>query len=45
MNRVFQIYVWTVDEEDEMRKFISWGVDGIYSNKPAVLKNLLEGHG
>ena len=41
-----QIYVWTVDEEDEMRKFISWGVDGIYSNKPAVLKNLaLRGHG
>ncbi len=32
------VYVWTVDEEDEMRKFISWGVDGIYSNKPAVLK-------
>ncbi len=37
-----QIYVWTVDEEEEMRKFISWGVDGIYSNKPAVLKNLLQ---
>ncbi len=36
------LYVWTVDEEDEMRKFISWGVDGIYSNKPGVLKKLLE---
>lgn len=35
------VYVWTVDEEDEMRKFISWGVDGIYSNKPGVLKALL----
>jgi glycerophosphoryl diester phosphodiesterase len=37
-----KIYVWTVDEEDEMRKFIAWGVDGIYSNRPGVLKTLLE---
>ncbi len=35
------VYVWTVDEEDEMRKFISWGVDGIYSNRPGILKNLI----
>lgn len=35
------VYVWTVDEEDEMRKFISWGVDGIYTNKPGELKKLL----
>lgn len=36
-----EIYVWTVDEEDEMRKFISMGVDGIYSNKPGVLKKTI----
>lgn len=36
------LYVWTVDEEDEMRKFIDWGVDGIYSNRPGALKRLLE---
>lgn len=36
-----QVYVWTVDDEDEMRKYIEWGVDGIYSNKPGVLKELL----
>lgn len=40
--RKIRVYVWTVDEEDEMRKFITWGVDGIYSNKPAVLKRLVE---
>jgi glycerophosphoryl diester phosphodiesterase len=40
-----QIYVWTVDDEDEMRKFISWGVDGIYSNKPAVLKKVIDERG
>jgi glycerophosphoryl diester phosphodiesterase len=36
-----QAYIWTVDEEDEMRKFIAWGVDGIYSNKPGVLKEIV----
>ncbi|HEY6011636.1 MAG TPA: glycerophosphodiester phosphodiesterase [Nitrospirota bacterium] len=39
--RNIEVYVWTVDEEVEMRKVISWGVDGIYSNRPGVLKRLL----
>ncbi len=38
------LYVWTVDEEDEMRKFIDWGVDGIYSNRPGVLKKVIAEH-
>ncbi len=29
-----KVYVWTVDDEDEIRRFIEWGVDGIYTNKP-----------
>ena len=37
-----QVYVWTVDEEDEMKQFISLGVDGIYSNRPGVLKRLVQ---
>lgn len=36
------VNVWTVDEEDEIRKFISWGADGIYSNNPWVLKKVVE---
>jgi len=36
-----QVYVWTVDETEEMQKLISWGVDGIYSNNPGVLKEIL----
>ncbi len=40
--RKIKVYVWTVDEEDEIKKFITWGVDGIYSNRPAVLKRLVE---
>jgi glycerophosphoryl diester phosphodiesterase len=39
--RGIKVYVWTVDDEPEMRKFIEWGVDGIYSNRPVVLKKLL----
>ncbi|HWR72338.1 MAG TPA: glycerophosphodiester phosphodiesterase [Nitrospirota bacterium] len=40
--RGVRVYVWTVDEEEDMRKFIDWGVDGIYSNKPAVLKEMVK---
>ncbi len=36
------VYVWTIDDEEEMRKFIDWGVDGIYSNKPGVLKKVID---
>lgn len=37
-----KVYVWTVDDEEEMSKLISWGVEGIYTNQPAVLMKLLE---
>ena len=36
-----EVYVWTVDEGDEMRKFIAMGVDGIYSNRPGILKSII----
>jgi glycerophosphoryl diester phosphodiesterase len=42
-NQGIKVYVWTVDDEDEMEKFIVWRVDGIYTNKPSVLKGLLHG--
>jgi glycerophosphoryl diester phosphodiesterase len=35
------IYVWTVDKEDDMKRLISWGVDGMYSNKPELLKEVV----
>lgn len=41
-DRGIKVYVWTVDEEAEMKKLVTWGVDGIYSNKPGVLKNAME---
>jgi glycerophosphoryl diester phosphodiesterase len=40
--RGIQVYVWTVDEEEEMKKLASWGADGIYSNRPGVLKKVVD---
>ena len=36
-----KVYVWTVDEKSEMQKLMMWGVDGIISNKPGVLKKVI----
>jgi glycerophosphoryl diester phosphodiesterase len=36
-----QVYVWTVDDDREIKKLIGWGVDGIYSNKPGLLKEVV----
>jgi len=36
-----RVYVWTVDDEREMKKLLTWGVDGIYSNKPELLKEVV----
>ena len=39
-----QIHVWTVDEPKDMERLIGLGVDGIITNKPDVLKQVLEGN-
>jgi len=39
--RKIAVYVWTVDDKKEMRRLISWNVDGIYSNKPELLKSVV----
>jgi len=37
----YRLYVWTVDEEPEMRRLIALGVDGIITNKPDLLRRVL----
>lgn len=36
-----KVYAWTVDGEADIRELISWGVDGIYSNDPGLLKRVV----
>ena len=36
-----RVFVWTVDGEDEMKRCIAWEVDGIYTNQPAALKDVI----
>jgi len=37
-----EISVWTVDDPDEMGRFIRMGVDVIITNRPAVLQSVLD---
>ena len=39
--RGISVWVWTVDDEDEMRGLIAMGVDGITSNYPDKLRSIL----
>ncbi len=38
----YQVYTWTVDDCEEMRRLIAIGVDGIMTNAPARLRSLLD---
>jgi len=39
--RNYRIHAWTVDDRTEMRRLVAWGVDGIITNAPDVLHDLL----
>ena len=40
-----QVHVWTIDEPDEMEHLLDLGVDGIMTDKPLVLKQILQKKG
>ena len=37
-----KVFVWTVDSRSEMMRLLEMGVDGIITNRPDVLKTVLE---
>jgi glycerophosphoryl diester phosphodiesterase len=39
--RGYRVYAWTVDDPDEMRRLIDLGVNGIITNVPDVLRDIL----
>jgi len=43
--RNLSVYTWTVDEPDEMRRLIAFGVDGIMTNYPERLRELTSYYG
>ncbi len=40
-SRNLAVEPWTINDEETMKKFIAWGVDGIITDRPDLLMNLL----
>jgi glycerophosphoryl diester phosphodiesterase len=39
------VHVWTIDDEVEMNRLIDLGVHGIMTDRPALLKRVLQARG
>lgn len=40
-----QVHVWTIDDPDEMVELLERGVDGLFTDRTDLLKDVLEGRG
>lgn len=41
-DRSLQVHIWTINEEGDMRRFIEMGVDGIMTDRPDILLDILD---
>ncbi len=41
----YRVHVWTIDVPDEMHTLIDWGVDGIVTDRPDLLREVLRSRG
>jgi glycerophosphoryl diester phosphodiesterase len=40
-SKKIEVYVWTVNKEEEAEQLISWGADGLYSNDPEMIRRIV----
>jgi glycerophosphoryl diester phosphodiesterase len=40
--RGIPIFAWTIDREENMRRLLGWGIDGIITNRPDALKKIVD---
>jgi glycerophosphoryl diester phosphodiesterase len=43
--RGIPVHVWTIDEPDEIHRLLDFGVRGIMTDRPSVLKDVMERRG
>ena len=38
----WQVHAWTIDTESDMKRLTAWGLDGIITNRPSLLRQVLK---